>query len=182
MKESISYSFLLNIIIVFVFVCASIVTGIFSYYRAFRAGTAIVNEIEKYEGYNCVSALSISEKLNQIGYLLPFKIECETSDENCIISADGNYKVVSFNYNNKLDSLTNININSESIFYNYNEDDHLYSGSDLYCGTENGEKKCYHTSKYGYGIYTYMYTDLPVISGFLKIPIYFKWYFNRLVP
>lgn len=174
MKESISYSFLLNIIILFVFVCAAIVTGIFSYYRAFRAGTAIVNEIEKYEGYNCVSAEAILKKLNGIGYALPFEIKCGSNEKNCIISADGNYKVVSINYNDKFDDMESVDKHSESIFYYHSDKNYSYNGSDFYCGTENGEKKCYHTSKYGYGIYTYMYTDLPIVSSFLKIPIYLK--------
>lgn len=179
MKEGITYSFLLNIIILFVFVCAAIVTGIFSYYRAFKAGTTIVNEIEKYEGYNCVSAEAISEKLNGIGYSLPFKIECGSNETNCIISNDGNYKVVSFNYNDKVNSLEKIDYYSEMIYYDLSGNSDIdsiskYKGSDFYCGEENGTKKCFFTAKYGYGIYTYMYTELPVVSKFLKIPIYFK--------
>lgn len=177
MKESISYSFLLNIIIVFVFVCAAIITGIFSYYRAFRAGTAIVNEIEKYEGYNCISVDSISKKLNEIGYNLPFNIKCNDSEDNCVVSIDGNYKVISYNYTNSdISELTgSIESYSENIFYDiYENENHIYSGSDIYCGEKDGTRKCYYTSKYGYGVYTYMYTQLPVVSNFLKIPIYFK--------
>ena len=33
---------------------------------------------------------------------------------------------------------------------------------------------CKMSSEYQYGVYTYMYTDLPIVSGFLRIPVYNK--------
>ena len=68
MKESISYTFLLNIVIVFVFTCFAIVMGVLSYYKAFKVNNIITNSIEKYEGFNNLSRNDINLKLNSIGY------------------------------------------------------------------------------------------------------------------
>ena len=75
MKESISYTFVLNIIIIFIFICFAIIMGIFSYYRAFKANTIIINSIERNEGYNCISAQEAGQKLNNIGYSTPFNVK-----------------------------------------------------------------------------------------------------------
>ena len=183
MKESISYSFLLNIIILFIFVCAAIITGIFSYYRAFKANTIITNEIEKYEGFNCLSEESIKKKLNSVSYNVPFEVECKSSfGEPCMTDNEKNYAVVSYN------------LDFSSIYYmgeEYSESKNKYysaMNSNYSCydvevkDDETGEvieKKhdntnCVNTKKYQYGVYTYMYVDLPIISNLLKIPIYTK--------
>lgn len=169
MKESISYSFLLNIIILFIFVCAAIVTGIFSYYRAFRAGTIIVNEIEKYEGFNCVSQESIAKKLSGVSYNLPFNIHCKEGEDNCITDEGYNYKVFSYNLDNNLsdsyDMVEKIEVGDSS--YTAAVSTNCYADF-------NGMPLCKMSSEYQYGVYTYMYTNLPIVSGFLRIPIYNK--------
>jgi len=151
-KESISYSFLLNIIILFIFVCAAIVTGIFSYYRAFKANNIITSEIEKYEGYNCESKKAIERKLGGVSYNVPFNVKCKKSDENCITDDEenGNYAVVAYNLDYKSGT--------------YAFDDNMNSSvsSDGY------------TKSYQYGVYTYMYVDLPVVSSIIRIPVFSK--------
>lgn len=163
MKESISYSFLLNIIILFIFVCAAIITGIFSYYRAFRAGTMIVNEIEKFEGFNCVSAESISQKLSGVSYNLPFDVNCKTGETNCVTDAGKNYKVYSYN----LDASSSTPTSIEKIAIG----DSSYDGASSISCDGN---MCTMSSKYQYGVYTYMYIDLPIVSGLVRIPIFNK--------
>lgn len=169
MKEGISYSFLLNIIILFIFVCAAVITGIFSYYRAFRAGTIIINEIEKYEGFNCVSADSISKKLGGVSYNLPFDVKCKDSETNCITDEGKNYKIYSYNVDAKQypDSIEKIYLGDA-----LSSDTAYYDGASSLC--MSGAAYCKMTKKYQYGVYTYMYVNLPVVSSLIKIPIYNK--------
>lgn len=152
MKESISYSFLLNIIILFIFVCAAIITGIFSYYRAFKANNIITSEIEKYEGYNCESKKAIERRLSGVSYNVPFNVKCKSSDKNCVTDDEenGNYAVVAYN----LDHKNGI----------YAFDDNMNSNV-----SNDG-----YTRNYQYGIYTYMYVDLPVVSSIIRIPVFSK--------
>lgn len=174
MKESISYSFLLNIIILFIFVCAAIVTGIFSYYKAFRANTFIVNEIEKYEGFNCNSMSKIASKLSSISYNLPFDVKCKDGEDNCATDDLNNYKVYSYN----IGTYGKTNIQSPTV---YSEES--INGANIQCGNvktvdsdgnERTVEECQMIDTYQYGVYTYMYTDLPVVSGLLRIPVYSK--------
>lgn len=167
MKESISYTFLLNIIILFLFVCAAIIMGILSYYKAYRANAIISGIIEKYEGYNCLAKEEIARKLPGIGYNTPFKVTCKSSDKNCESSEDLGYKVISYNLD----------------FDTQNTDmkaDATTAGTSLIYGeTMNSPYKCDSngctTNKYyQYGIYTYMYVELPVISNIIRIPLFTK--------
>lgn len=152
MKESISYSFLLNIVILFIFVCFAVVMGVLSYYKAFRANTIIANAIEKYEGYNCLSKEEIGRKLTGIGYNTPFKVECKAGDKNC--NDEGySYKIISYNLDFDGNLIYDENMNS------------------TYKCDENG---CTTNKHYQYGIFTYMYTELPVISGLIKLPFFSK--------
>ena len=164
MNESISYSFLLNIIILFVFVCGAIVTGVFSYYRAVKANTLIVNEIEKYEGYNCLSQQSIEKKLSSVSYNAPFAARCSSryGDLNqCMIDpVSQNYAVYSYNNEGLSD---NLGIGSYAFDDNFN--------SKVKCDDSG---KCLHTTEYQYGVVTYMYVDLPVVSSLLKLSYFSK--------
>lgn len=161
MKESISYSFLLNIVILFIFVCAAIITGIFSYYRAYRANTIIINEIEKYEGYNCNSMSTIASRLNSISYNLPFNVNCGKNERNCTTDDLNNYKVYSYYVDEFDDS------KGYTVFY----DDNSFNSSTIRCDDDNNCEMLY---TYQYGVYTYMYTSLPVISKLLRIPVFSK--------
>lgn len=163
MKESISYSFLLNIIILFIFVCVAIVMGIFSYYRAFRANTIIISAIEKYEGYNCLSALEAEQKLIGINYNVPFDVNCKSSyGSPCMSDANNNYAVVSYNLDKDTGDYKTINDDHEN-YYLMNSQ---YSCS--------GSNDCTNTKQYQYGVYTYMYVDLPVVSSLIRIPFFSK--------
>ena len=153
MKESISYSFLLNIIIIFIFTCAAIIMGILSYYKAFRANTIISNAIEKFEGYNCLSKEEISRKLNGLGYNTPFKVSCKNSDGKCDDSGES-YKVTAYN----LDFEGNLVYDDEKL-------------NTVYICNDNG---CATNKHYQYGIYTYMYVELPVVSKLIRILVFSK--------
>lgn len=68
MRESIGSVFLYNIIILFIIVTFAFLSGTLAYVKAFKANSRIVNAIEKYEGYNDLSAKEINNVLNTIGY------------------------------------------------------------------------------------------------------------------
>ena len=126
--------------------------GVLSYYKAFRANTIIANAIEKYEGYNCLSKEEIGRKLTGIGYNTPFKVECKAGDKNC--NDEGySYKIISYNLDFDGNLIYDENMNS------------------TYKCDENG---CTTNKHYQYGIFTYMYTELPVISGLIKLPFFSK--------
>lgn len=76
MREGIGSVFLYNIIIVFIVIIFAFLAGTLSYAKAFKVNSRIVNEIEKYEGYNALSEAEISNILTTIGY--------RTEDDNFI--------------------------------------------------------------------------------------------------
>lgn len=185
MKESISYSFLLNIVIVFIFVCFAIVMGVLSYYRAFRANEAIIESIEKYEGYNCASKAEIERKLGGIGYDTPFNVTCNRKDEPCTTDANNNYAIISYNLDGPISEkyLRNDKITRNATHQtdaNGKETNAIitgiYANGDEMNSVAGNMKGFYNvaTKHYQYGVYTYMYVDLPVVSGMIKIPFYSK--------
>lgn len=113
MKESISYTFLLNIIIIFIVISFFVIMCIMSYTKAFRVNSKIVNAIEIGEGYNNVSKNEIDRITTSLGYQkisvgCPKKegqsainvIDGKTSDGTCIYYFDSgdkyNYGVVTY--------------------------------------------------------------------------------------
>ena len=169
MKEGISYSFLLNIIILFIFVCAAIIMGTFSYYKAFRANSIISQTIEKYEGYNCVSADEIARKLDTIGYNLPFKTSCKNDEKNCMTDEQQRYKIIAYNLDNGLTGTGGVN--AHKVYENRTDDTRYINMNSTY---ECNSKGCRTNKHYQFGIYTYMYTELPVISELIRIPLFTK--------
>ncbi|MBP3920586.1 MAG: hypothetical protein J6D28_03375 [Bacilli bacterium] len=180
MKESISYTFVLNIVILFIFLCMAIIMGIFSYYRAFRAGSIIVDTIEKYEGYNCLSAEEIGRKLSTISYDVPFDANCNKRDGSpCMVDSNKNYAVVSYNLKSEFDNssssydpITEEMVNTSGEFLvSTNEDNIDYNNmnSSFYWHGNIG-----YTKQYQYGVFTYMYVDLPVVSNLLKLTVFSK--------
>lgn len=76
MRESIGSIALYNIIIVFIVVTFAILSGTMSYSKAFKVNNRIINAIEKYEGYNDLSAEWIDKFLATIGYNYDPKGKC----------------------------------------------------------------------------------------------------------
>ena len=152
MKESISYSFLLNIVIVFVFLCFAIIMGMFSYHKAFRANTVILSAIEKYEGYNCASKAEINKNLSTIGYNAPFTPTCKSDEKHCVVDDVHKYKVVAYNLDGPQgdDGVTYITDTTGTAYI-------------------DGTKK--QTRHYRYAVTTYMYVDIPVISQLMRMSV-----------
>ena len=152
MKESISYSFLLNIVIVFVFLCFAIIMGMFSYHKAFRANTIILSAIERYEGYNCASKGEINKKLGTIGYNVPFTPSCKKSEKNCVVDTERKYKIVSYNLDGPSGDAGVTYIND-------------ITGTAYIDGTKK------QTRHYRYAVTTYMYVDIPIISQLMRMSV-----------
>lgn len=174
MKESISYSFLLNIVILFIFTCFAILMGILSYYKAFRANTIISETIEKYEGYNCVSAEEIARKLNGIGYNTPFNVSCNGKGDYCMTDVNQNYAIISYNLDIPEQNSGNNIVYRNSDAYRYSDEyskEKFKIMNSTYKCDSNG---CITNKHYQYGIYTYMYVELPVVSNLIRIPFFSK--------
>lgn len=89
MKESIGYTFLLNIIIVFIAISFFAIMAIMSYTKAFRVNSKIVNAIEINEGFNVYATESIDSVLTSYGYQKT-KRTCPKKDgEDAIVEASG---------------------------------------------------------------------------------------------
>ena len=89
MKESISYTFLLNIIIVFIAISFFAIMGIISYSKAFRVNSKIVNAIEINEGFNSYSKDNIANTLTSYGYQ-KYRVNCPKKDgQDAIAEASG---------------------------------------------------------------------------------------------
>lgn len=76
MRESIGSIALYNIIIIFIVITFAILAGTMSYSKAFKANNRIINAIEKYEGYNSLSATWIDNFLGSIGYQMESGTQC----------------------------------------------------------------------------------------------------------
>lgn len=90
MKQSISYTFLLNIIIVFIVISFFVIMCIMSYTKAFRVNSKIVNAIEISEGYNKVAKPEIERVISNYGYPKD-NITCPEREGKRAIGYDGNY-------------------------------------------------------------------------------------------
>ena len=85
MKESISYTFLLNIIIVFIVISFFVIMCIMSYTKAFRVNSKIVNAIEISEGYNNVSKNEINKILTSYGYQ-KINVKCSNKENGVLVN------------------------------------------------------------------------------------------------
>lgn len=68
MRQSIGTTFMLNFIILFIFLVFAFLAGTLSYYKAYRVNNSIVNAIERFEGYNQYSIEEINTRLAGLAY------------------------------------------------------------------------------------------------------------------
>lgn len=89
MKESISYTYLLNMMLVFLVISFCVLFAIFSYTKAYRLGSKIINELEKAEGYNDLSEAEIDRLVSGFGYQ-QYNVNCKNRDfvENQVSSSE----------------------------------------------------------------------------------------------
>ena len=68
MRTPIAYTFLFNLMIIFIFIVFAFLAGIMSYYKAFKVNNRMVHSIEKYEGFNEDSKVDIEQFLGGMSY------------------------------------------------------------------------------------------------------------------
>lgn len=68
MREAVGGWSLMNIFIIFFIIVAFILTGTVIYYKGYKVNSQIINSLEKYEGYNRLSAAEIDRTLDTLGY------------------------------------------------------------------------------------------------------------------
>jgi len=93
MKESISYTFLLNIIITFIVISFFVIMCIMSYTKAFRVNSKIVNAIEIAEGYNGISKEQIDIEIENHGYQ-KFSIKCPEREGQYAVDYNENHRLI----------------------------------------------------------------------------------------
>lgn len=76
MKQSISTTFLLGFISIFLVTVFAFITAIMSYMKAFKVNSAISNAIENHEGYNTLAQEEINRSLDNIGYVIQNNTNC----------------------------------------------------------------------------------------------------------
>lgn len=76
MKQSISTTFLLGFISIFLVTVFAFIMAIMSYMKAFKVNSAISNAIENHEGYNKLAQEEITRSLSNIGYVIDVNTSC----------------------------------------------------------------------------------------------------------
>lgn len=87
MKESISYTYLLNMMLVFIFVSFSVVMVTISYTKAYRINSKIADAIEDAEGYNEKSVNEINRLIRAFGYQQP-NVTCKERSTGVVVETD----------------------------------------------------------------------------------------------
>lgn len=164
MRESIGTSFMLNFIILFIFLVFAFLAGTFSYYKAYRINNYIVNAIEKYEGYNEYSRAEIAKGLSALGYDITTKIGCPETWENS--------SQVYYASDNGVKTFT---ITGRRVFVDGDDEGYcvyLYWNDDS--AISYGSNDVLETTDvyYSYGVLTYIRLRFPVVEYVLRIPIF----------
>lgn len=68
MRGPIAYTFLFNLVMIFVLIIFCFMAGTLSYYKAFKVNNRIIYNIEKFEGYNDDSKIAIERFLGSMSY------------------------------------------------------------------------------------------------------------------
>ncbi len=68
MNESIGYTVILNIAIVFIVIIFFFITGVFMYFKENKTNDIITDALERHEGYNDLAQQEIESKITSIGY------------------------------------------------------------------------------------------------------------------
>ncbi len=150
MRESIGTTFMLNFIIFFLVLVFAFLMGTFSYYKAYRVNNMMVQAIEKYEGWNYLSARSVDEAIASFGYQTEPKINCPKDME----SSRGGRTI-------KGTLVKDPALPDSVCIYEFMGDTEYVSSTDVY---------------YTYGIQTYMRFTFPVVQWMLRIPIFSRTY------
>ena len=149
MKEAIANAGIFNLVIIFVIILLAFFIGSLSYSKAFKVKNKIIEEIEKDQAYttgvNNSTEDRVEEWIGNIGYRMNTGNARNTA--NCpTVTGNGGQE-------GKL-----VNSDSDYQYCVYEFDT---------CSANSDTAKC---GKY-YRVTAYMYFDIPIISGLLKIPV-----------
>lgn len=90
MKESISYTYLLNMMLVFIVISFCVIVGVISYSKAYRINSKIASAIEESEGYNDLAKTEISRLISAFGYQQP-DVNCRNRNNAELVSDEKGY-------------------------------------------------------------------------------------------
>lgn len=150
MKEAIANAGVFNLVIIFVIILIAFFIGSLSYSKAFKVKNKIIEEIEKDQAYTTGVDNStedrVEEWIGNIGYRVNTGNSRNTDLCGSTVSGNG--------------GTDGVLVNSDGDYqYCVYEFDTCTNGSD--------KAKC---GKY-YRVTAYMYFDIPIISGLLRIPV-----------
>lgn len=94
MKEALTSTTIINIVLIFMVIVFAFILGIIAYYKAFKVNKSILAVIEKYEGYNDLAKKEIDEVLSSAGYGVRSKenVSCPKKDGEKSITKTSAYK------------------------------------------------------------------------------------------
>ena len=149
MKEAIANAGVYNLVIMFVIILLAFFIGSLSYSKAFKVKNKIIEEIEKDQGYTTGVADSTEDRVEDWIASIGYRINTgnDRNTENCPkVTGNGGEE-------GKL-------VNSDG--------DYQYCVYEFDTCTKGADKaKC---GKY-YRVIAYMYFDVPILSGLLKLPV-----------
>ena len=149
MKEAIANAGVFNLVIIFVIILLAFFIGSLSYSKAFKVKNKIIEEIEKDQEYTTGIKNSTEDRvetwIKNIGYRM--NVGNTRNSVNCP-KASGN--------GGKEGKLVNTDGDYQYCVYEFNT-----------CTARSDNAKC---GKY-YRVTAYMYFDIPIFGGFIKIPV-----------
>ena len=170
MRESIGTTFMLNFILLFLFLVFAFLAGTISYYRAYMVNNIIMNAIERYEGYNDFSRAEISRRLSGVGY--EFDVGAGAGNRQ------GGRGCPPYRADNSLTFPGMSELAPRGELHQWHADDPLHVGycifvywPDVASQTVGGHPQTTDVW-YSYGVLTYMYLRFPVLEARLRIPIF----------
>lgn len=161
MREAIANANIFNIVIVFTILLLMFFVGSLSYTKAFKVKNGIVNQIEKDEGWfedkKNNSLAKVEDWLLSIGYRTSSTNSCSTYEaqekKNCSsTNPESCYKLVN-NKSKKYDFCVFKKIVCNGLPKNFNLKDSYGK-----CSTR-------------YKVIAFMYFDMPIIGGLVKVPV-----------
>ena len=149
MKEAIANAGIFNLVIIFVIILIAFFIGSLSYSKAFKVKNKIIEEIEKDQAYTTGVDNSTEERVEEwIGNI--------------------GYRVNTGNTRNSANCPTVTGNGGEQGKLVNSDGDYQYCVYEFdTCTTGSDKAKC---GKY-YRVTAYMYFDIPIISGLLRIPV-----------
>lgn len=95
MKQSISYTYLLNMMLVFIVVSFCVIFAVMSYTKAYRINSKMASALEKAEGYNDLSKEEIKRLIKAFGYQQG-SARCSNRTGATLVSSENGYCIYQY--------------------------------------------------------------------------------------